>query len=161
MARRNRLLTIPSGLVLFACIGLPGYRDCEHNTAMREDPFFATSCGLGLLVAIAAMTFVRRRGERAAAITSIVLMMLVVALFALGNLAYHPVFVGMTLGLVATLATLAGAILWEREVRGRSIERALRVVFPVALVAAIATAALSTWNPPPAEHINIAPLLVH
>src|SRR5262245_50100332 len=126
--RRHRWVTVPWGLVLFACVGLPGYRSCGRNVAMFADPYLAACCITGLAVAIAAVAFARRRGEREVAVVAIVLPALAACLLGLGILAAGPVYVGVTLGFAAAVATTAGAVLWAREARGKSIDRAVELV---------------------------------
>src|SRR5687768_8323907 len=62
--RRHRVVTAPSGLVLFACLFLPAYRACGETSYAFEYWPFATTYLLGLLVAVLALT----RGPRLRAI---------------------------------------------------------------------------------------------
>jgi hypothetical protein len=107
-------VTVSSGLLLFTCITLPAYRDCGHNTQMRDDAYLAGTCGIGLLVAMAALVCANRRHERVFAVASTVLASLVVALFALGVAAVRPMYAGITMGAATAASLWFGTVLWLR-----------------------------------------------
>ena len=147
--RDHRLVTVPSGLLLFACIALPGYQSCGGNVAMHEDPYFAAACSVGLLVAIAALAFANSERERGVAFLSAVLTTLVVGLFALGIAYPGFVYAGITMGGATAGALLFGTVLWVFEVRDRRIGWALAVGGTLLVVLLAVTAVYSTWVPPP------------
>jgi hypothetical protein len=94
--RRHRVLTAPSGLVLFACLFLPAYRSCgEVDYAFDYWPF-ATPYLLGLLVALLALA--RSPRLRAALITA-------------ARVALGLTLLGWTVALLVQTAHDAGAIL--------------------------------------------------
>jgi hypothetical protein len=161
VARRHRLITVPSGLLVFACIALPAYRQCGRNTAMCDDPYLASACTIGLLVAVAALVSANRRFERGVAVASLVVTVLVLALFELGLVAMRPVYAGLTIGHASALTLLSGTVLWLREVREREIGRAPIIVGGLATVLLVATALVTTWVPPPPREADVNPFLVH
>jgi len=160
MARRHRLVTVPSGLVLFACIALPGYRQCGDNLAVRDDPYLAGGCCVGLVVAIAALAFANRRRELAIAVISTVLTTLVLGLFSLGATAVDAVFAGVAIGAAAAAGLVFGTACWLLEVRNRSVGPLLAVGGALVVVVIAITAISSTWVPPPADPPHFD-LLVH
>ncbi|HEU4734860.1 MAG TPA: hypothetical protein VFT22_43510 [Kofleriaceae bacterium] len=149
--RRHRWITVPSGALLFACLFLPGYRDCGINHAMSSEPPLIAVCVLGVAVALAALVLVRGRAERWVAIGCVVLSVLAAGLLALACAAVDEVYAGITVGLAAALSMAAGGLVWEREVRGRpdAAARYLRVLVPVVIAGTAIVAATSTWSPPP------------
>jgi len=159
--RRHRWVTIPSGSLLFACLALPGYRDCGINHTMTSQPPVIAVCVLGLVVALASLVPVRH-GERWVAIGAVVLSMLAVGTMTLACAAFDQVYAGITLGLAASVSLAAGALIWEREARGRpeTATRYLRVLAPLIAVAIAITAAASTWTPPPDDPPDV-PVMVH
>jgi cytochrome bd-type quinol oxidase subunit 2 len=163
VSRDHRLVTVPSGLLLFGCIALPAYRGCGRNTAVYEDPYFAAASSVGLLVAIAALAFANRERERGVAFASTVLTSFVFGLFALG-VAYGPgpVYAGITMGAATAMALLFGTVLWLFELRDRQIGWALLAGGTLLVALLAVTAAYSTWFPPPAKEVNfVGPLLLH
>lgn len=53
--RRHRRITGPAGVLLFACLLLPGYRDCGVYHPMPQEPLIIAACGAGLIVALAGL----------------------------------------------------------------------------------------------------------
>jgi drug/metabolite transporter (DMT)-like permease len=158
--RRHRWLTIPSGLLLFACLALPGYRDCGTSKAMTSNPLLVATCLFGLAAAVCAAAVVRRKGERWVAIAVAVVAVVAVSLLVLACAAFDRVYAGITLGLAAAVGVAGGGAIWEREARGRPEAAAayFRLLVPVVAVGVIATAALSTWKPVPDQVINVPSL---
>jgi drug/metabolite transporter (DMT)-like permease len=160
--RRHRWITLPSGSLLFACLALPGYRDCGVNHAMTSEPLIVAVCALGLVVAVAALVPWRARVERWVAIASIVLSVVPVGMLSLAAVAFDRVYAGVTLGLAASVSLAAGAVVWEREARGRA-ETArdyMRLFVPLIVVGIAIVAAASTWTAPP-NHPPDVDLTVH
>jgi lysylphosphatidylglycerol synthetase-like protein (DUF2156 family) len=156
--RRHRSLTIPAGLLLFACIALPGFRDCGRSVAMAGDPTLAAICGFGLIAAALSIAVRPRvRGERVAAIALVASAVVAAGFLGLEWLARDHVYAGITLGTAAAICLVAGAVVWDREARGRdeTARRFLRVLLPLAIVAVAAIAALSDWAPAPDNSPNI------
>jgi hypothetical protein len=159
--RRHRWLTIPSGLLLFACLGLPGYRDCGTNHTMTSNPLLVAGCLVGLVAALCAIAVARRRGERWLAIAIVALGTLALGVMALGCAALDQVYAGITLGAASSVGVMAGGLIWEREARGRPEAAAtyFRLLVPLVVVGTVATAALSRWTPLPDQPIDIPPLI--
>jgi hypothetical protein len=155
--RRHRWLTIPSGLLLFACLALPGYRDCGTSKAMTSNPLLVAICWFGLVAAVCAAAVVRRNGERWVAIGVAVVALVAVGLLVLACAAFDRVYAGITLGLAAAVGVAGGCVIWEREARGRPEAAAayFRLLVPFVAVGALATAALSTWKPVPDKTIDV------
>ena len=160
--RRHRWVTIPSGSLLFACLALPGYRDCGINHTMTYQAPVVAVCVLGLVIALASLVPVRGRGERWVAVGAVVLSMLAVGTLTLACAAFDRVYAGITLGLAASVSLAVGSLIWEREARGRpeTATRYLRVLVPLIIAAIAITAAASTWSPPP-DHPPDVPVMVH
>lgn len=158
--RRHRILTVPSGIIAFACLFLPGYRDCGKNIAMLDRPATASACIVGLVVAVLVLVFTRHRAELGVAIGC-----LVVTIFAAGLMVFGVVatttFVGVNLAAAALLGLAAGSVCWLIEVRGNQTHVVLTVLVPLAATLYVTVAALSTWHPPPEDHQDLGPLLVH
>lgn len=150
--RRHRRITIPAGLLLFACLALPGYGDCGHSTAMAGDPLLVAICVLGLVVAALALAIpARSRSERWIAIVLIAACFAAAGLLALEWLGHDEAYAGITVGTATATCLLAGTVVWEREARGRDAAagRLLRLLQPLAVAALAVTAALAVWIPPP------------
>jgi len=160
--RKHRILTAPSGVVAFACVILPAYRDCGHNVAMAENPGLAIICLLGLGVAVCSLAAARRSHELAVAITCLVIAAVAAGLTSLAAVASERPFVGLTLASAAWVGTTAGAVCWVLEIgRVRAARRAILVLAIVLPVAYGAVIARSTWHPPPEEQFDLGSLLVH
>lgn len=159
--RRHRRITTPAGLLLFACIALPGYRDCGHSVAMAGDPALAAVCGFGLIAAALSIAVrPRLRGERGVAIALVASAVVAAGFLGLEWLARDHAYAGVALGTAAAACLVAGAVVWEREARGRdeTARRFLRVLLPLAIVAVAAIAALSDWVAAP-DHSPDIPYL--
>lgn len=147
---------------MFACLALPGYRDCGVNHAMTSEPLIVAVCALGLVIAVAALVPWRARAERWVAIASIVLSVVPVGMLSLACAAFDRVYAGVTLGLAASVSLAAGALVWEREARGRTetAREYVRLFVPLIVVGIVIVAAVSTWTPPP-NHPPDVDLTVH
>jgi peptidoglycan/LPS O-acetylase OafA/YrhL len=150
--RRHRRITIPAGVLLFACVALPGYRDCGVSTAMAGDPLLVAICAFGLVAAALSLAVpARGRAERWIAIVLSAASFAAAGLLTLEWLSRNEAYAGVTVGTAAATCLLAGTIVWEREARGRdaTARRLLRILQPLALAAVAATAALAEWTPLP------------
>lgn len=150
-SRRHRWITLPSGSLLFACLALPGYRDCGINHAMTSEPLVVAVCVLGLVIALTALVPMRGRAERWVAIGGVVLSVLAAGTLSLACAAFDRVYAGITVGLAASVSLAAGAVVWEREARGRdeTARQFMRVLVPLIVAGIVIVAAASTWTPPP------------
>lgn len=160
--RRHRRITTPAGLLLFACLALPGYRDCGRSVAMASDPLLVVICGFGLIVAALSIAVPpRARGERWIAIALVAGAVAAASTLALEWLARDHAYAGVTLGTETAACLVAGAVVWEREARGRdaTASRLLRALLPLAVAGAAATAALSDWVPEPDDTPAAIPYL--
>jgi len=92
---------------------------------MTSEPLIVGVCVVGLVVAAAALVPLRARVERWVAIGGVVLAVVAVGMLSLACAAFDRVYAGVTLGLAASVSLAAGALVWEREARGR--EEAARV----------------------------------
>jgi hypothetical protein len=160
--RRHRWITLPSGSLLFACLALPGYRDCGINHAMTSEPMIIAVCALGLVVAAAALVPLRAQAERWVAIGCVALAVVPVGMLSLACAAFDRVYAGVTLGVAASVGLAAGTVVWEREARGReeTARYLMRVLVPLIVVGIGVVAAASTWTPP-ANHPPDVDLTVH
>lgn len=142
---------MPAGLLLFACVALPGYRECGRSVAMASDPIMIGLCSFGVFAAIAAIAVPRDRWERRFAIAFTVLALIVSGLFGVRWADADEAYAGLTLATASSLGYAAGGLIWEREARGRPEAAAMRLrwLAPLVLAAWAAIAALSTWHPPP------------
>jgi hypothetical protein len=147
---------------LFGCLALPGYRDCGVNHAMTSEPLIVVVCALGLVVAAAALVPWRAQTEHWMAIDGAALAVLAVGMLSLACAAFDQVYAGVTLGVAASVSLAAGALVWEREARGReeTARYLLRVLVPLIVVGIVVVAAVSTWDPPPDRPPDV-PIMVH
>jgi hypothetical protein len=153
--RHHRWITVPSGSLLFACLALPGYRECGINKPMTHEPVLIGACLLGAAAAVCAFALARRRGERWVAIALIVAAGLAAGVLTFGCVVVDRPYAGITMALAASLSLAGGGLAWEREARGRfkAATRYLKVLVPLVVAAIAITAALSTWKPPANEVI--------
>lgn len=124
--QRHRAVTVPSGLVLFACLFLPMVRGCDESIyptqaaaiAWPLAPLILLPYGLGLMAVIAALGRSPRTGDelgRARRRATVIggLAVVSVAWFAL--LVGQGALVGVQLALAASLWLGAGTIVWRVE----------------------------------------------
>jgi drug/metabolite transporter (DMT)-like permease len=161
-SRRHRWITLPSGSLLFACLALPGYRDCGINHAMTSEPLLVMVCVLGVVVTLAALAPLRARAERWVAIASVVVSVLAAGVLSLACAGFDRVYAGVTLGLAASVSLAAAGVVWEREARGRdeTARQYMRVLVPLIVAGIVIVAAASTWTPPPDQAPDVD-LAVH
>jgi hypothetical protein len=142
---------------LLACLALPAYRDCGINNSMTSTPLLVGICLLGAAAVACAFALARRRGERWVAIAFIVAAGLAAGVLTLACAAVDRVYAGITMALAASVSVAIGGLVWELEARGKFEVAAgyLKVLVPLVVAAIAITAALSTWDPPPNEVIQI------
>jgi hypothetical protein len=130
---------------------------------MTSNPLLVAICLLGLVAAVCAIAVVRRRGERWVALGIVVAAVAAAGVLGFACAALDRVYIGITLGLAASLGVAAGGLIWEREARAKSETAAayFRLLLPLVAVGVAVTAALSTWKPPPDQAIDIPPLIRH
>lgn len=140
---------MPSGALLFACLALPGYRDCGVYHPMTQEPLVIAACCVGVVVALAACSVGGVRRERAIAIACGVLALASAGLLGFLCLAVNTVYAGATLALDAAGSLVLGCLIWEREARGKpdTASYLLRIIVPLVIVALALTALLSPWKP--------------
>ena len=141
LRRNHRAVTMPAGLVLFACLFLPGYSECGRASVIEEtgsNPWFVGIGVVGLLVAVAAWLLAGRAGEVFAAIAGIV-----ASAIAMLMTAFYIVFkyglVGMYLTSASAVGLLCGSIVWVTEAgdRQRHAERSYAILIVGAGILAI------------------------
>lgn len=118
---------------------------------MTSEPLLVAVCALGFVVALAAVLPLRARVERWVAIGGVVLAVVAVGMLSLACAAFDRVYAGVTVGLAASVSVAAGALIWEREARGReeTARSYMRLFVPLIVVGIVVVAAASTWAPPP------------
>ena len=160
--RSHRILTIPSGVVVFLCLFLPGYRECGSNVAMADKPILAAICIAGLVVAIAALPG-RHAAERAVAALCAGASGLATGITALA-LAASETYIGVRLAMAGLVGLAAGCTCWMFEVLDddKPSPRPMPVVAMTvgAMLLWSTIAATSTWEPPPESHPRID-IVVH
>ena len=117
---------------------------------MASDPELVAICGFGLVAAVLSIAVrSRTRGERGAAIALGASAVVAASALGLEWIARDHAYAGITLGTGAAACVLAGAVVWEREARGRdaTARRLLRMLLPLTVLAVAAIAALSDWVP--------------
>jgi hypothetical protein len=117
---------------------------------MTSEPLIVAVCVHGLVVALAALVPWRARAERWVAIGGVMLAVVALGMLSLACAAFDRVYAGVTLGVAASASLVAGAVIWEREARGReeTARYLMRVLVPLIVVAVVIVAAASTWAPP-------------
>lgn len=115
--RRHRLISAPSGLVLFVCLFLPAVKSCDKPVYPLELPPVWPPYVLGLLIAITVL--VRGRGLRA-----MILALRIVLLVTIGGIAVLALVVlveGRAHNLIpfAALAGMVALLLAITRLRGR------------------------------------------
>jgi hypothetical protein len=149
--RRHRRLTTPSGVLLFACLALPGYRECGHSHAMTSDPILVATCSFGVLAAVLSLVIAAGRWERWVAIAVVVGAVLAAGLIGLACGSYEQVYAGLSLAAVTSASLVVGALAWQYEARDHAeIARQLvRWTLPLAIVALAGAAVFADWQPGP------------
>lgn len=157
--RRHRLLTVPSGVLWFLCIWLPGYRDCGVHHPMNDSPELIAMCCIGLLVIAVSWLMRGIRFERATAILCALPALAFAALA--GTITFSgTAYIGMNLAFVSAAGIVLGCLVWEREARGKyeTADYLLHAVIILMMFALVLTGVLSTWHPPPDNPVQ-APYL--
>jgi hypothetical protein len=118
---------------------------------MTSEPMLVAICVFGLVIALAALAPVRARGERWVALGALVAAVLAAGVLSLACAAFDRVYAGITVGMAASVSVAAGALVWEREARGRdeTARQYMRVLVPLIVAGIVIVATTSTWNPPP------------
>jgi len=148
-------MTMPAGLLLFVCLFLPGYSECDHAQTHTTGslPWFIGVGVVALLVVVAMWLLAGRVGEMFAAIAAIVASGVGLVMTAFYILCTSAL-VGIYLTSAAALALLCGSIVWvveasehEREPRRAGAIRDLGVGI-LALYVVIALVAPHEVTPP-------------
>lgn len=124
--RRHRLLTLPSGLLLFVCVFLPAVKSCDKPVYPYELPPVWPPYVLGLLIAITVLL-------RGRALHSMILATRVVMLATIGGIALLALVLLVEARLhnlvpVAALSGMVALLLAITRLRGRDELAGARVV---------------------------------